>query len=212
MTSSASAGTGWRSRTNALRSPGRPRYRGWSFGRRGRVGSEATTGTCRSSARRTRSVEQRARRTPAPARMTGSLGGGEEMQDGPDVATAGARGAPRRPPTGWLREARGRGRPRAGRSARDRAGPRPWPGRRPRGSPRRSPGRRFARPLGEAADGVTRSTSWKASRPRTARSTWPTRRTSGDESAVAVWIPMARLAAPTALVPRHAAGRPVSCP
>ena len=32
------------------------------------------------------------------------------------------------------------------------------------------------------------------------------------ESAVAVWMPMARFAAPTARVPRQAAGRPVSWP
>ena len=37
-------------------------------------------------------------------------------------------------------------------------------------------------------------------------------RTSGSKSCRAVWIPMARLAAPTARVPRHTAGRPVSCP
>ena len=58
----------------------------------------------------------------------------------------------------------------------------------------------------------TRSTSWNASRPRTLRSTWPTSTNIGVESAVAVWMPMARLAAPTARVPRQAAGRPVSCP
>ncbi len=58
----------------------------------------------------------------------------------------------------------------------------------------------------------TRSTSWKASRPLTVRSTWPTSANIGVESAVAVWIPIARFAAPTARVPRHAAGRPVSWP
>ena len=58
----------------------------------------------------------------------------------------------------------------------------------------------------------TRSTSWNASRPRRPRSTWPTRTNIAVESAVAVWMPMARLDAPTARVPRHAAGRPVSWP
>ena len=58
----------------------------------------------------------------------------------------------------------------------------------------------------------TRSDSWKASLPRWRRSTWPTSANMGVESAVAVWMPMARLEAPTIRVPRQAAGRPVSWP
>ena len=57
-----------------------------------------------------------------------------------------------------------------------------------------------------------RSTSWNASRPRTTRGTWPRSANIGVESALAVWIPMARLDAPTARVARAAAGRPVSWP
>ncbi len=72
--------------------------------------------------------------------------------------------------------------------------------------------------IGSAADFarppivVTRSISWNASRPRSRLATWPAMAMTGDESDRAVWIPMARLAAPTALVPRHRAGRPVSWP
>ena len=59
---------------------------------------------------------------------------------------------------------------------------------------------------------ATWSTSWKASRPRNSRLTCPTSANIGVESWRAVWIPIARLDAPTALVPRQTAGRPVSCP
>ena len=46
--------------------------------------------------------------------------------------------------------------------------------------------------------------------PARARSTWPTNANIGLESAYAVWMPIARFEPPTARVPRHAAGRPVS--
>ena len=41
-----------------------------------------------------------------------------------------------------------------------------------------------------------KSTSWKASRPRAARATWPANRTSGVESCCATWTPALALAAP----------------
>ena len=70
------------------------------------------------------------------------------------------------------------------------------------------------RPLGSAAHlarppiVATWSISWNASCPRWARATWPTIANIGVESWRAVWMPIARFAAPTARVPRQAAGRP----
>ena len=88
----------------------------------------------------------------------------------------------------------------------------------PRGSRRR---RRPGPPTRSAAPRRTRrdhrtsptwSASWNASRPSSSRSTWPTSANIGVESWRAVWMPIARLAAPTARVPTAAAGRPVSWP
>ena len=57
----------------------------------------------------------------------------------------------------------------------------------------------------------TRSDSWNASRPRSRRSTWPTRAIRGAESWLAAWMPMAAFAAPTVRVTRTSWGRPVDC-
>ena len=66
-------------------------------------------------------------------------------------------------------------------------------------------------PCGQDPIPRTRSASWNASRPRKSRSTCPTRATSGAESAVAVWMPMAALDAPTARETATIWGRPVDC-
>ena len=203
-----------RGRPRGCRSRPCPRYRAWSLGMTSPRRQAAITGTWSSSANRTRSLEQRARRTPAPARITGRSADGEQVQHRADVGDRGRLGVRA---DDRDRDALGQGQVQdvlgQGEERRARAGPRRWPGRRPRASPRRSRGRRSRPPTWPAAPIVlTRSTSWNASRPRTERSTWPTRANIGVESAVAVWMPMARFEAPTARVPRHAAGRPVSWP
>ena len=139
---------------------------------------------------------------------------GEELDDGAELLVGRARdGRPDRVEPGIV-----------GASAR-RGGPRPatgGPGRAGRRAPARiasaiAPGTSSTAPgsaahLASPPRVATWSISWNASRPRYGRSTWPTRANIGVESWRAVWIPMARLAAPTARVPRHTAGRPVSCP
>ena len=72
MTSSASAVRMRSAHERAgSRSPTCPGTAAWSLGITSPRRQAATTGTWRSSANRTRSLEQRARRTPAPARITG---------------------------------------------------------------------------------------------------------------------------------------------
>ena len=173
----------------------------------------AMTGTWSSSAKRVSSVDVRARRTPPPARMTGrraearnsmterisssvarGVGGPGAVE--PRVvrhrlveevlrrATAGP--GPGRPPSAWrMASADGRRR------------------RRPRS---RGSAAHLARPPSVA----TWSISWNASRPRSARSTWPTSANIGVESWRAVWMPMARFAAADGARPeadRRAAGQ-----
>ncbi len=99
--------------TAAARSrPSRGTADGRSRSRRPRR-QDATTGTWRSSAKRVRSVDVRARRTPAPARMTGRSARGEELDDVADLVVGGARDG-----------RAGRRRPRRRRASSRRAGPR----------------------------------------------------------------------------------------
>jgi hypothetical protein len=56
------------------------------------------------------------------------------------------------------------------------------------------------------------SSSWKASRPRSERPTWPTSSSMGAESCAASWTPTLALVAPGPRVTRQTPGRPVSLP
>ncbi len=212
-TRSASA-VSMRSRTvRGLPKPVMPRNSGWSLGMTSPRRQLAMTGTCRSSAKRTRSLEHRARRTPAPARMTGRSAEARKLSTARRSPADGASGCGRttgaRVPSGSARSwtssgiamSAGPGRPStAARTAASRVAAAVS------ASPI-SPAHLARPPIV-----LTRSISWNASRPRRPRSTPPTMTNIGVESAVAVWMPMARFAAPTARVPRHAAGRPVSWP
>ena len=168
----------------------------------------AMTGTSSSSASRTRSFDVRARRTPAPARMTGRSRRGEELEDGADVV----RLRPGR---------RGRGRCRA---PCPRAGPRRGGPPGARGGPGRAGRQRGAdrvadrgRDVGRASAARRRARRGRRSSPPgrspgtprgrgSSRSTWPTSANIGVESWRAVWMPIARFAAPTARV-AEAGGR-----
>ena len=213
MTSRASAASS-RSRTvGAAPKPAIPRYSAWSFEMMSPRRQPAMTGTWRSSAKRVSSVDVRARRTPAPARITG------RRAEARNSMTARSSSSVARA-TGGL-TASSRASSAIGSSSRSSASDRSTgPGRPPSawriasaiapGTSSTAPG--SAAHLARPPRVATWSISWNASRPRYARSTWPTIANIGVESCRAVWIPMARLAAPTARVPRHTAGRPVSCP
>ena len=71
MTTSASAASSRGATVEAAPNPAIPRKSGWSFETTSARRQAAMIGTCSSSANRISSVEVRARRTPAPARMTG---------------------------------------------------------------------------------------------------------------------------------------------
>ena len=73
-----------------------PRYSGWSFEMTSACRQEAMTGTWSSSANLTSSVEVRARRTPAPARMTGRSAPASRLRTLPDLGLRDARAAPAR--------------------------------------------------------------------------------------------------------------------
>ena len=90
--SAGTRGPGARPRPRSARGPSRglpnpvmPRYSGWSLGMTSPRRQLAMTGTCRSSAKRTRSFEHRARRTPAPGEDDRPLRRGEEVEHGPQV-------------------------------------------------------------------------------------------------------------------------------
>ena len=174
----------------------------------------AMTGTWRSSAKRSSSVEVRARRTPATGQDDRPLGGGQELDHRPDLVvrgrSAGGRARIDRASSGIGSSSRSSGqgeqdraRPaterladRLGHRGRDLGGARvarrpTWPARRA-SRPGRSPG-----------------TPRAAMR---ARSTWPTDANIGVESWRAVWMPMARFAPPDRARPEATAGRPVSWP
>ena len=189
-----------------------PRYSGWSFEMTSARRQAAITGTWRSSAKRRSSVEVRARRTPPPARITGRRALASSSMTAASSSGV-ARGTPGRSASARSSSttsssrssgsdsSTGPGRP----DSASRTACAMTPG---TSSARRGSAAHLARPPMVA----TWSISWKASRPWNARSTWPTSANIGLESWRAVWIPMARLALPTARVPRLAAGRPVSCP
>ena len=144
---------GARGRPRGCRSRPCPRYSGWSLGMTSPRRQAAITGTCSSSAKRTRSFEQRARSTPAPARMTGRSAAARRWSTARTSATAGTSGCERttgaRVPSGsgHVEEVLGQREQGAGPG-----GPRPSPD----GRLERGRGRRrvvdLARPLREAAD------------------------------------------------------------
>ena len=127
------------------------------------------------------------------------LGGGEQLEDVADLVVgraAPARGGSGRPrvPAGTRSSRRSSGNDRS-----------TGPGRPPSGLAerlgqdrrRRRRRRRARRPTSRARRScATWSISWNASRPRCARSTWPTSANIGVESWRAVWMPIARLARP----------------
>ncbi len=131
-----------------------PRYSGWSFETTSARRHAATMGTCSSSAKRSSSVDVRARSTPPPARMTGrsaeasssmtartssSVGPGGAGARAFDVGALGRDAASRR---SSARERRtGPGRP-----------PRAWRIASPRAGATASASWRLRGPLGEAAD------------------------------------------------------------
>ena len=174
----------------------------------------AMIGTWRRSAKRSSSVDVRARRTPPPARMTGRSAEASSSMTARMSSSAG-RAGPGRPPStrasvgrrlveqvlGQRQQDRARAAAerladRLGHGGRDLVGVRGF--RRPlrQATDRRRPGRSPGTPRGPGAS----------------RATWPTIANIGVESWRAVWMPIARFEAPTARVPRQAAGRPVSWP
>ena len=170
-------------------------------------------GTWRSSANRISSVEVRARRTPAPARMTGRSAEARSSMTARISSSVGravaGRAASARVSSGISSSSRS--------SAIDRT---TGPGRPPSAwrlasamaSTTSVAVRGSAAHLARPPTVATWSISWNASRPRTSRSTWPIRTNIGVESWRAVWMPMPRFVPPTARVARQTAGRPVSCP
>ena len=179
------------------------------WGSRRPAARRRSTGTWSSSANRTRSFEQRARRTPAPARITGRSAAARRCRTARTSPAAGHSGWRRttgtRVPSGSGRceDVLGQGEERGPGSALD---GRPDGGLERRRRP--SPGRRSRPPTSRACRWCRRGRPPGTPRgPGRSRSTWPTSTNIGVESAVAVWIPIARLAAPDRAGP-EARGRP----
>src|SRR5450759_4781405 len=196
--------------------PAIPRYSGFALGNASGRRHDVTTGISSCSAKRTSASELRARRIPAPARMSGlrasarrcktfrtSVGSGSACWSGwlpaapcpvsPVAATTSSNRS------SGIDSSTGPGRPFiAVTRARSMSGT--------TSAASRASAAHFTR--GVKVD--TMSISWKASRPRASRRTWPTIATTGAESACAACSPIARFAAPGARPARHRVGRPVS--
>ena len=189
-----------------------PRYSGLSFGKTSPRRHDATTGTWTVSAKRTRASVLRPRRTPAPATITGRSASSSRCRTLRTSAVSGSTGCSTRltgtcsPGSGMsstssgMASSTGPGRPLTAVASALSA------------STSTSPGS-LASPAHLTIGSKTRtsSISWNASRPRTARRTWPTIAITGAESDCAACSPMVRLAAPGARPARTSVGRPVSC-